>query len=104
MQDNFRSRESVLQFVNSFFGLVMKPESGGMNYDERAALHFGAPAERHALSLAGNPAPVVELHWRIRQRDGSASGEESVPGRRRKLRNCGTRTRKPAWPPRACGN
>ena len=48
--DNFRSREQILQFVNSFFGSVMQPEAGGLQYDEQARLRFGAPEARSALS------------------------------------------------------
>src|SRR5947199_2321327 len=50
--ENFRSREGILNFVNSFFPLVMRSEIGGVAYDEEARLRFGAPAERMALSLS----------------------------------------------------
>jgi ATP-dependent helicase/nuclease subunit A len=64
--DNFRSRESIIEFINSFFSLVMSAEIGGVPYDERARLRFGAPAERVALSLAASPERSVELHLRLR--------------------------------------
>ena len=65
--DNFRSREGLLNFVNSFFARVMRPELGGMPYDETAQLKFGARAERHVLSAAACPEPCVELHLRLKK-------------------------------------
>src|SRR5882724_7036805 len=50
--DNFRSRESILKFVNSFFGTLMQREVGGVTYGEDASLRFGDPENRTALSLA----------------------------------------------------
>ena len=41
LTDNFRSRESLLNFVNSVFSLVMREEIGGVNYDDEAKLKFG---------------------------------------------------------------
>ena len=41
LADNFRSRESLLNFVNSVFSLVMREEVGGVNYDEEAKLKPG---------------------------------------------------------------
>src|SRR5207244_4289537 len=60
--DNFRSREGILNFVNSLFQLVMREELGGLSYDATAQLRFGAPAERQELTLAANPGARVELH------------------------------------------
>ncbi len=64
--ENFRSRESLLGFINSFFALLMRRELGGVDYDERAWLRFGATEERRALSAAADPAPCVELHLRVK--------------------------------------
>jgi ATP-dependent helicase/nuclease subunit A len=64
--DNFRSREAILAFLNSFFSAVISREIGGVSYDERARLRFGAPTERQPLSLASSPEPCVELHLRLR--------------------------------------
>src|SRR6267142_824775 len=36
--ENFRSREGIVNFINSFFPLVMRPEIGGVSYDEEARL------------------------------------------------------------------
>jgi ATP-dependent helicase/nuclease subunit A len=65
--ENFRSREGILNFVNSFFPLVMRSEIGGVAYNEEAKLRFGAPVERGAFSAASNAAPRVELHVRIKK-------------------------------------
>jgi ATP-dependent helicase/nuclease subunit A len=64
--DNFRSREGLLSFINSLFGLLMRRELGGVDYDERARLRFGAAEERRPLSAAAGPAPAVELHLRLK--------------------------------------
>ena len=66
LADNFRSREGILSFVNSLFGLLMRREMGGVPYDEQARLRFGAAKERRALSVAADPSPCVELHLRIK--------------------------------------
>jgi ATP-dependent helicase/nuclease subunit A len=41
LSENFRSRESLLGFVNSIFSLVMRAEISGVAYDEDAKLKFG---------------------------------------------------------------
>ena len=72
--ENFRSREGIINFINSFFPLVMRPEMGGVSYDEEAKLRFGSPAERQPLSVSTDPAPRVELHLRIKNTE---NGDES---------------------------
>lgn len=42
LHQNFRSREEVLTSVNEVFGRIMRPELGGIAYDEAAALKAGA--------------------------------------------------------------
>jgi len=64
--DNFRSRENLLNSINSLFGLLMRRELGGVDYDERAKLRFGAAQERRPLSAAADPAPALELHLRLK--------------------------------------
>src|SRR5439155_227151 len=64
--ENFRSREVILNLVNSLFSKVMPEELGGVPYDEKAQLRFGAAEERRALSVAADPAPRVELHLRLK--------------------------------------
>lgn len=39
---NFRSRQGVVDAVNGIFRLIMRPETGGISYDEDAALRCGA--------------------------------------------------------------
>ncbi|MGA3162894.1 MAG: helicase-exonuclease AddAB subunit AddA [Verrucomicrobiota bacterium] len=77
LAENFRSRESLLGFVNSIFELLMREEVGGVGYDAEARLRFGAPEHRAALSLAKNPSPRVELLLRFKsgRNDGPADGE-----------------------------
>ena len=72
LAENFRSREAILDFVNAVFRPLMQPEVGGLAYDDEAALRFGAPEERHALSRAGNATPRVELHLRVKQKTDAA--------------------------------
>jgi ATP-dependent helicase/nuclease subunit A len=72
--ENFRSREGILNFINSFFPIVMRRELGGVSYDEEAKLRFGAPEERRALSALVDPAARVELHLRIKKPE---NGDES---------------------------
>jgi ATP-dependent helicase/nuclease subunit A len=66
LTENFRSRESILDFVNSLFGVLMRPEIGGVLYDEQARLRFGAATERRALSAGAGAGPAVELHLRLK--------------------------------------
>ena len=78
LTENFRSRESLLGFVNSFYELLMREEVGGVRYDAGARLKFGAPEHRAALSLAQAPAPRAELLLRIKNgRNGDAPEDES---------------------------
>jgi ATP-dependent helicase/nuclease subunit A len=60
--ENYRGRESLIEFTNSVFKLLMRRDLGGIEYDSNAALRFGAPGERRALSLAQNANPCTELH------------------------------------------
>ena len=73
LTENFRSREGVIDFVNSVFRLHMRPSLGGLHYDSNAALQFGAREARAALSREGaaenrptgiwsEPSPRTELH------------------------------------------
>jgi ATP-dependent helicase/nuclease subunit A len=68
LADNFRSREGILDFVNSFFELVMRAEVGGVPYGKDARLSLGAAKERQALGIAAGQPPPVELHLRIKRR------------------------------------
>ena len=76
LRDNFRSREGVLNFINSLFGLILRREVGGVAYDEQARLCFGAPEERRALSASGNHSPRVEWHLRLKGAEGAEEGAD----------------------------
>ncbi len=45
LAENFRSRDAILDFVNSLFRLVMREAVGGVEYDDEAALKSGRRAE-----------------------------------------------------------
>ena len=45
LHKNFRSREEVINSVNSIFTRIMIPSLGGILYDDRAKLHVGATYE-----------------------------------------------------------
>lgn len=64
--ENFRSREGILNFVNSIFGDLLEAELGGMRYDDAARLRFGAPHKRQALSVSASTVPPVELLLRLK--------------------------------------
>jgi ATP-dependent helicase/nuclease subunit A len=72
--DNFRSREAILDFINSLFSAVMRRDVGSVPYDGDARLRFGDPTNRAALSRASNAAPAVELHLRLK-----GAGEIATP-------------------------
>ncbi len=67
--DNFRSREAILEFVNSVFAALMRGESGGVECGAEARRQFGAAVGRQALGRAGNPSACVELQLRLRDND-----------------------------------
>jgi ATP-dependent helicase/nuclease subunit A len=78
LADNFRSRETILQFVNSLFGALMRRDIGGVPYDAAAQLRFGDPENRHALSAGADATPRVELCLRLKggTEEAGASEEE----------------------------
>lgn len=79
LSDNFRSRETLLVFVNSLFGELMGEKVGGVIYDEDAALRFGEAVEREPLRLAADPSPRVELHLKIKTKaDETNAGDEGT--------------------------
>ena len=73
LSHNFRSHESVLDFVNSFFSLFMREHTGGVAYDEDARLVFGAPESRVRFGRAANSSPQVEIHIRAKTKDDGAA-------------------------------
>jgi ATP-dependent helicase/nuclease subunit A len=73
LAENFRSREGLLNFVNSVFEPLMREELGGVNYDAEAALKFGSPQSRVVLSAAKHSKPRVELLLRMKEKTGDIS-------------------------------
>ena len=76
LSDNFRSREAILDFANSFFALFMRHEIGGVIYDADAHLKFGAPQKRIDFSRSTNSSPHVEIHLRTKTKDDDAHDPE----------------------------
>ena len=76
LAENFRSRESLLNFVNSLFEPLMREEIGGVNYDEEAKLKFGSPDERTDFGTSKNPSPRTELLLRLKTKPGGVSNDE----------------------------
>jgi ATP-dependent helicase/nuclease subunit A len=66
LSDNFRSREALLEFVNSVFGLLMREEVGGVGYDSEAHLRFASRENRQHLGREAEPLPRVEIHLRTK--------------------------------------
>ncbi|MHC4445712.1 MAG: UvrD-helicase domain-containing protein, partial [Planctomycetota bacterium] len=60
LQDNFRSRESLVEAVNSIFQPLMRKGFGGSDYDDSARLYAGAVYPQSELPFFDKPA--VELH------------------------------------------
>jgi len=81
LTENFRSRESLLHFVNSLFEQLMRDEIGGVDYDTESQLRFGKPETRAALSTAKDPSPRTELLLRFktsREKDAEADDESGA--------------------------
>ncbi|HTA95774.1 MAG TPA: UvrD-helicase domain-containing protein, partial [Verrucomicrobiae bacterium] len=66
LTENFRSRESLLNFVNSVFEPLTREEIGGVNYDDEAKLKFGSPETREDFSVARDSSPRAELLLRLK--------------------------------------
>jgi ATP-dependent helicase/nuclease subunit A len=79
LSENFRSRESLLGFVNSVFSLVMREEIGGVAYDTEAQLKFGQPDSRAELGMAKNPSPRAELLLRFKNNHNEETDDEELP-------------------------
>ena len=77
LTENFRSRESLLNFVNSLFEPLMREEIGGVNYDTEAQLKFGEPKAREDFSAAKDSSPRAELLLRIKNSRSENSEIES---------------------------
>jgi ATP-dependent helicase/nuclease subunit A len=78
LAENFRSREGLLDFVNSVFEPLMREEIGGVRYDAEARLQFGTPDRRADLGAARDASPRAELRLRFKRgRNDAESGDES---------------------------
>lgn len=67
LSKNFRSRSQVIDTVNSIFSNIMSRETGGIEYDERAALYAGAAYPENKgceseLLLVEKPKAVGEMN------------------------------------------
>jgi ATP-dependent helicase/nuclease subunit A len=76
LAENFRSRESLLNFVNSIFQPLMREEIGGVNYDAEAQLKFGEPETRVDFSAAKDPSPRAELLLRLKTGRNDAEADD----------------------------
>ena len=61
LTSNFRSAEAIVQFVNAVFGQLFEKEISSFEYDQQAALVFGAPELRKSLALDPAVARVEVL-------------------------------------------
>ncbi len=73
LSENFRSRPGLLAFVNSVFSLIMRPEIGGVAYDEAAQLRPGLPENPDR-----DTAPRVELLLRKKIKPGEVSDDDEL--------------------------
>ena len=78
LTENFRSRESLLDFVNSVFEPLMREELGGVNYDDEAKLKFGSPETRTDFSAAKDSSPRAELLLRLKAGRNDADDESGA--------------------------
>lgn len=78
LNDNFRSRAAILDFANSVFELLMRPELGGVNYDDDARLRCARVSEGQQNGGEPHRGPCVELLLRLTGRideEASNAGE-----------------------------
>jgi len=67
LTENFRSREALINFVNSLFEPLMLEETGGVRYDAESRLQFGARQHRAELGIAKDASPRAELLLRLKK-------------------------------------
>lgn len=75
LAENFRSRESLLDFINSLFAPLMQEDIGGVQYDDDAKLKFGSRETRVELSVEEKPEPRTELLLRLKNRSDNSNAE-----------------------------
>ena len=76
LSDNFRSHEGILGFINPIFGWLMRDDVGGITYDAKAALKFGAKDARGELAMKDGERMPVELHLLITSKESPGEHEE----------------------------
>jgi ATP-dependent helicase/nuclease subunit A len=74
LTENFRSRETLLNFVNPLFASLMREEVGGVNYEP---LEFCVLKERDALAGKDGNSPAVEFHLIAKAEDQGAEDDSS---------------------------
>ncbi|MCE5186199.1 MAG: helicase-exonuclease AddAB subunit AddA [Planctomycetaceae bacterium] len=83
LQENFRCRAEIIDFVNALFGRVMTEGIADMNYDTRAALVSGLKYPPFAAeSGPAEPVEVILLEDRQADEDGEeadSEGETCLP-------------------------
>jgi ATP-dependent helicase/nuclease subunit A len=77
LSENFRSHETILNFINPLFEILMHEEIGGVKYDEAARLRFGNPKERAALSAGTDPSPRVEVQLFLTGKESENGSDDS---------------------------
>jgi len=78
LTDNFRSHEAVLEFVNAVFTALMRPEVGGIEYDEEAKLRYGNREGRAAMARTGDKGGArVELLLRLTEGHGGSNSSDA---------------------------
>ncbi|HWD20954.1 MAG TPA: UvrD-helicase domain-containing protein [Verrucomicrobiae bacterium] len=75
LNENFRSHEGIIDFVNGLFETVMSEEVGGADYARHSRLVFGDRAARAAFTSAPGAEPRVELHVCAPSDDENASDD-----------------------------
>ncbi len=63
LDQNFRSRPEVLAFVNAVFRKIMRPEVGGIHYDDTASLKEGAVYP--VSETTGDNPYLPEIVWTV---------------------------------------
>lgn len=78
LNENFRSRPPVLEFVNALFTPLMQPAVGGVAYDEDARLRAGQRESAPTGEPGGGAA--VELLLRLKTRRPAGTGRANESG------------------------
>ncbi|HXE42324.1 MAG TPA: UvrD-helicase domain-containing protein [Candidatus Baltobacteraceae bacterium] len=74
--ENFRSREMILNFVNSLFEPLMREEIGGVNYDDEAKLKFGGNRSDINTNDGRPQGPELLLRIKKNRNDNFESDDE----------------------------